>query len=746
MQRDMQRPIPAELVTNQIGVPVAAGPPPTKTVITPKFILNVLRRWWKLASVIGVLLAVVAGFLSYYTYKPTYEATTLMEFRQDYIISRPDQDHNRFIVTQIQLIRSAPILAEALAKPEISSLPIFNGVIDPIKWLSEKVVASPRPGSNLLTISLRDEHKESVAKVVNAVREAYLANLNTDTARRNDALIGTLEAERNRRQVIIETDRTRLRTLVRDAVEKGAHIPIDIGFGDRKSAGTVISPADVLKQQITDTVVSNVINEATLKVLSQSLSPDGEIKIDADTLQLALDDQPEIMKLNVDLKRAENSLVEGAQKLHPDSGHLKKLQEEVKTITEKIATEKKKLAPKVDQELIAEERKNRQRRIKELAETIDREKKLKEVLEEQLEIAKRDSQGQGEASLDIELIKDNLEREMAVYDRIVERIDQIKTESRTQNQIHVWQEATEPKQATGTGPIPRSLMFAAVAFCLPFGGFFLWELRSRRVADAEDFADVTNLRVVGEISTLPIRSRFLPASNKRFEESLSRFEESIDYLRTAILIARHQRTVQSLVVCSAASREGKSTVAAHLASSLARGISGKVLLVDADMRRPHLHRLLDQDPENGLVDYLAGRCEFDDVLRSTWVERLDFVAAGVLDTPVGVLLANDRFERFLRQAERTYEFIVIDVPPILPVSEGLIIAKCADGAIFCGLRDVSTVMNISRACDKLRAAGVNIFGAVFNGVPSREYGASGYYYYRIPSQAAIAEESPPEDA
>jgi capsular exopolysaccharide synthesis family protein len=165
---------------------------------------------------------------------------------------------------------------------------------------------------------------------------------------------------------------------------------------------------------------------------------------------------------------------------------------------------------------------------------------------------------------------------------------------------------------------------------------------------------------------------------------------------------------------------------------LARGISGRVLLVDADMRRPHLHRLLDQDPENGLVDYLAGRVEINNIIRSTWVDRLDFVASGVLDTPVGVLLASDRFERFLRAVEKQYEFIVIDVPPILPVSEGLVISKAADGAIFCVLRDVSTTANVARACEKLRNAGVHILGAVFNGVPAREYGSSGYYYYRIP--------------
>ncbi len=133
--------------------------------------------------------------------------------------------------------------------------------------------------------------------------------------------------------------------------------------------------------------------------------------------------------------------------------------------------------------------------------------------------------------------------------------------------------------------------------------------------------------------------------------------------------------------------------------------------------------------------------EFKDVVHSTWVEGLDFVPAGTLDTPVGALLSGDRIERFLNHAGKQYDFILLDVPPILPVSDGLVIARAAGAAIFCALRDVSTVANISRAVDKLKAAEVNVLGAVFNGVPAREYGGDRYYYYRIPTGSAGAAKS-----
>ncbi|MFO0949404.1 MAG: polysaccharide biosynthesis tyrosine autokinase [Planctomycetota bacterium] len=742
MQRDLQRSMAnTEMVTNQVGVPVAPMPPAQQNVLTPKFVLNVLRRWWKMSTLLGLIVAAAAGFISYFTYVPTFEATTWLRFRDNYIIyANNERDRSIFVLTQRELIKSPPIIAEALAKPEIASLPIFEGITDPLNWLSDRIVASSQNGSDLFKISLQSSHRESVAKVVNAVREAYLANLNTDVVRQNDSTLHLLEAERTRRASDMERDRNRLRSLQKELANTDGGGGIDNPLNERQIQ--LLSPTASLKSEITKAEVDLVLEEAELKVIKESMTPDADLQVSPEAIDQEIETDKGIVKLLAKLGDKEAAREEMLKFAKPGSPSLAKIDAEVAQLTQELETEKKRLRPEAAKLALTNFKKRRAQEMQKLEESLARSQKRVEILKEKLETARKDAQENGQASLEIKFLAEDLERKDVIYGKIVERIEQIKTESRTNGRVSTLQEALEPKEPIDKGPVPRALLFAFAAFMLPFSGFFLWELRSRRVADAEDFAEATNLRVVGEISTLPIRSRFLPTAAKRFEESLSRFEESIDYLRTAILIARHQRTVQSLVVCSAASREGKSTVSAHLASSLARGISGRVLLVDADMRRPHLHRLLDQDPENGLVDYLAGRTEFGDVIRNTWVERLDFVAAGILDTPVGILLANDRFERFLRQAERTYEFIVIDVPPILPVSEGLVIAKCADGAIFCGLRDVSTVANIARACEKLRAAGVNIFGAVFNGVPPREYGASGYYYYRIPTQSAQGDAVP----
>lgn len=714
------------------------APPPQQNMMTPKFALNVLRRWWKLSILAGVVLAAATAVISYLTYQPRYEATTWLRIRPQYIITKGDFDLGSFVSTQRELVRSPPILTEALAKPGIASLQIFEGIDDPIMWLNKELLAQSVGGSQLFVIKLQSSYRDCVAKVVNAIRDAYLANLTTDIMRQNDTLLITLEQERQRRSTEIENDRMRLKSLMQEAARGAGYVDFD-----ESKFKTLLPSLPIvadLQKQLASQEVDILFKEASNKVLERSVQ-DADVRVDTEAARQALDGHPEVLKLLADYERKSEELagIESLLSKTSTSPKLREKREAVKKIEADLANKRRELKPKVEEELVNVHREKNKMTLEMAKKQLDEMQTMKSALTERLNKAREEAQKIGGNALSIKFLAEDLVRKEKVYNSIVDRIEVIKTESRVQAPVTTLMDAAEPVEPIDSGPIKRAAMFALLALLIPFVGFFLWELKSRRISDVDDFRTSANLRVVGEISTLPVRSKFLPGAHRKFEESLTRFEESIDYLRTTILIARHQRTMQSLVVTSAASREGKSTVAAHLASSLARGISGRVLLVDADMRRPHLHRLLDQDPEHGLVDYLSGRSEFADVVRSTWVDRLDFVASGVLDTPVGVLLANDRFERFLRQAERQYEFIVIDVPPILPVSEGLVIAKAADGAIYCALRDVSTMANVQRACEKLRGAGVHIVGAVFNGVPAREYGASGYYYYRIPQPTGSTE-------
>lgn len=714
-----------------------AGPQKPTGGITPKFILGVARRWSRLAFSLGALLMIIVVVVVYFVHQPVYEASTWLRIRPSYLVFEHREDRAVFVQTQRELIKSPPVIAEALANPEIAALPIFADEEDRVTWLRSEIIANPVGNSELFLISLRNQHRESVAKVVNAVRDAYLATLNTEVARQNESTLSLLEAERSRRYIELQNDRDRMRQLTKDQNPSASSTP---AVGMNKQQLRILSPVDVLQQQLSQVEVDRVVVEAELQALKDSMKT-LNVKVHPEAVDQHVEGHPQIITLLAEIERKEEEIAKMASVVAPTSQRITMMREALADVHEKIAEVRKDMAPEAGKSLIEKNARERENHLSELETKRDQLKLMSTVLTEKLNEARHEAQAAGESSLEIQFLQEDLARKEGVYSRIVDRIESIKTESRALSRVTTLQEATMPLEPMQSGLIKMTLAGALAAFFLPLGCFVLWEYRAQPVADLEELTSASNLRIFGEIATLPVRSKLLPGSDRKFEESLVRFEESIDSLRTSVLLARERSKIRSLVIASAGAREGKSTIAAHLASSLAQSAVGRVLLIDADMRRPHLHHLVDQPLEPGLVDTLDNRCDLKSIVREIYADRLDFVPAGSLNVPVGALLSGGRFEQLLRQAEEEYDFVIVDVPPILPVSDGVIVAKCADAAVFCALRDVSPAASVAKACERLQAAGVNVIGAVFNGVPSSSYGSSAYYYYRNPHPRALVEGS-----
>ena len=191
--------------------------------------------------------------------------------------------------------------------------------------------------------------------------------------------------------------------------------------------------------------------------------------------------------------------------------------------------------------------------------------------------------------------------------------------------------------------------------------------------------------------------------------------------------------MQVIAVASAISREGKTSLASHLAVSLARSSPEPVLLIDADMRNPDIHELFEIKPEPGLVDVLDHRCSLKEAVVETWSKNLYVLPAGQLTKSPHVLLGNGAFKAVVSEARSAYRYIVVDCPPVLPVSDALVIARSADGTLISTMRDVTRAHQVKLACERLVAAGAKLIGAVLSGVPAgsyvSRYGSGSYDYY-----------------
>ncbi len=275
-----------------------------------------------------------------------------------------------------------------------------------------------------------------------------------------------------------------------------------------------------------------------------------------------------------------------------------------------------------------------------------------------------------------------------------------------------------------------------MAFFVPFALAIGWEQLFRRVTSRGQLEGVNRLCVVGEVASLPAKRRG-PRQKNQTERNVLLFEESVDSLRTHLSLGKSQG-LRILAITSAVSQEGKTTLAAQLAVSIARATGEMTLLIDGDMRSPEIHEIFDTELSPGLAEVLRGECPAEEAIETGFSEKLHVFTAGRLTVSPHQLLGNGEFTTLLKNLGEVYRHIIIDTPPILPASEALVMARAADTAVLCARRDYSRIDQVDEAYRRMIAAGVNTAGAVLNGLPLHQYAFKyGSYGYNRPLASSV---------
>jgi capsular exopolysaccharide synthesis family protein len=207
--------------------------------------------------------------------------------------------------------------------------------------------------------------------------------------------------------------------------------------------------------------------------------------------------------------------------------------------------------------------------------------------------------------------------------------------------------------------------------------------------------------------------------------------ERFKLLRYRLYRLREQRMMKSVLITSAIPKEGKTTVAANLAISLAQA-SDRVLLVDADLRKPSLHSILGLRPAEGLSAHLQGQADLLNSLRRVDPLGFFFLPAGHPPANPVELLQGPSMRGAVEKAAALFDWVVIDSPPILPVADGRFLASLCDAVVVVLREEHSRQEDVREALLALK--GTNMVGIVLNGSTS---GARGAYscYYPAPSPA-----------
>ena len=213
------------------------------------------------------------------------------------------------------------------------------------------------------------------------------------------------------------------------------------------------------------------------------------------------------------------------------------------------------------------------------------------------------------------------------------------------------------------------------------------------------------------------------------EQPLSLAAESYRRVKTALEFSNVDKHPQVLQVCSSMQGEGKSITALNIAATYAED-SKKVLVVDLDFRRPKLHRSFHLENKNGITDVLAGRIKLEEAIKHGEY-GIDCLNRGEKVPYPTAVLGSENIAKLFAELRKMYEYIIVDCPPILAVSDSAIISKLCDGCLFVISQSKTERAAARESVKILRDNNVNILGCIFVGITAKggNYYSNKYKYY-----------------
>ncbi len=307
--------------------------------------------------------------------------------------------------------------------------------------------------------------------------------------------------------------------------------------------------------------------------------------------------------------------------------------------------------------------------------------------------------------------------------------------------------AFEPTDPVEPKPLRNGLLGAAVGLLLGLGLALLVDHFDDRIRSKEEFEEIAGqMPVIGLVPSMPGWRKPTEEHLATVEMYASPVAESYRSVRTAIQFMGIEDPVKSIQITSAVPGEGKTTTAANLAVVFAHS-GGRTVLIDCDLRRPRLHRFFGLSNEVGLTDVVLGKARLEEVVMPVEVnEHLWVIPAGSSTLNPSELLASSAFRRVLEAVEAASDFVIVDSPPILPVTDGLVVANRVAATILVATATQTTTRNTRRTLELLRQVGAPLAGAILNRVSEQEqygYRRDNAYAYG-PRKAADIEPEMPE--
>lgn len=684
--------------------------------------LWILRRHgWKMLGFVAC--AVLATLIVSLRLTPIYESTVTIDVDRrmptgvlgQEAAQAVNNDADQFLATQVKLIQSDSVLRPVVDKyhlREIEKDALEEAVDHSATSLEAPVILKPLrvtrpPNTYILQISYRSSNRQLAADVANSIARSYLQHSFTIRYKATASLSDFMERQLEELRAKMEKSSEALTRFERD---------LNVINPDEKT-NIISSRLLQLNTEYTASQADRVRKEAASNAVNNDSLAAAQISSQGEALK----------KLGESLNDAQEKFAEVKNHYGVNHPEYKKAQVHVTEIEAQIESARANTAQRVEEAY---------------KEALNREEMLAQAVKE----TKTEFDNLNSRSFEYQTLKREADGDKSLYEELVRKIKEAGINASFQNSsVRVADEARP-----GLTPVfPRRGLNMILALLLSsligISAALVADLLDTTVRDPEQVARTLRTHVIGNLPAVKDwKKRVRAVSNSdaniplarrngQTTDGISTYEEAIRTLRNSIFLADFDQRLRSVLLTSASPSEGKSTVAAHLATTHAEQFH-RTLLIDADLRRPSAHRFFHLQNRIGLSNVLLGEVAWRDVLvRPNDALELYVLPAGPAARRAADLIGRN-IEQLLEEVVLEFDFVVLDAPPLLGFAEPLQMATAVDGVIIvarAGETSRKGVASVLRTLTRLRA---NVVGLVLNEVhrnTSASYQYYGYYgrYY-----------------
>jgi capsular exopolysaccharide synthesis family protein len=676
------------------------------------------RHLWTV--LLPIALALSAGLIYLQRATPQYTSTsriyveqtgpTILNERNAFgDIARWDS----YLYTQVELLRSTEILSAAMKSPAMTQLRTFAEVNSPIAALHQGLEVDVGKKDDIINVSFTSPHPDEAANIVNAVVDAYIASHNQRKSSLSAEAVKILGEERAKREKELNDKRQKLAEFELQNE--------DLVFGTDRDSNVILHALERLRLVLTDAEVATLDSKAFYDTCKKMVSEPSKLREYAEAQRskggyVAAPGQA--ASLQAELTRLERERADCLQRLKPDTPAIAALDAEITQLQQQILALDKEFA--TVQSAVAEEQfLAAQERQKTLEALFDEQRRNAVVLSNQL--------------AQYALLQSDYTRIKSFCDTLDDRIRVLGVDPQVGGLNVEILEAAQTPTSPSRPRVPKTL---ALALCLGFfagvGLALHGEWKDQRLRSTEEISDLLELPVLGVVPSMasPNQTPAIRGQKVRISPD-SREAEAFRSLRTAIFHRAPKGKARIILVTSAAASEGKSTVVGNLAITMAYA-GQRVVVVDANLRRPGQHVLFSMDPDGkGLSSVVAGKMSLEEAIMHTKIENLSVLTSGPAVSNPAEMLDSESFARILRKLAEEHDRVIIDSPAVIAVADAQILSTLCDATVLVVRAKASSRRISVLAQDRLASVDARILGVVVNDVRLRgdDYGYGDTYRY-----------------